>query len=89
MNFPKISVQMNLATRPAIYTPAVNRPKYGLEKDKAYPVDVFGVYQVKVSEDEVDAYFVICLPDGRCLYAGVDTIQFTDMEEHDETNDSD
>ena len=76
---PSITVNMNLASRPAEYTPACNRPNYGLVKGITVKVDVLGLYQVKISEDEIDAYFVITLPDGRCTYAGVDTIKFLDM----------
>lgn len=73
-----ITVNMNLKTRPAIYTPDINRPHLGIKKGESVKVDVFGIYQVAVDED-VDAYFVITLPNGKCAYAGVDTIQFTDM----------
>lgn len=78
---PSITVNINLSTRPAIYTAPIDRPSFGIEKDKKYNVDVFGIYQVKISEDEIDAYFVIALPDGRCTYVGVESIQFTDMGE--------
>lgn len=69
---------MNLSTRPALYTPACNRPTLGLEKGISVKVDVFGIYQVSVDYD-VDAYFVVQLPDGRCTYASVDTIKFLDV----------
>lgn len=72
-----ITVNMNLKTRPAIYTAPVDRPTLGVEKGQQYCVDVFGVYQVAVDED-VDAYFVIMLPNGRCAYAGIEQIKFTD-----------
>lgn len=75
-----ITVNMNLKGRPAVYTPPVDRPLLGLEKGVAYAVDVLGLYQVVVDTD-VDAYFVVVLPDGKCTYAGVDQIQFTDCEE--------
>lgn len=75
---PEITVNMNLTTRPAIYTPCVSRPKLDLVKGTPVCVDVFGVYQVSDGED-VDAYFVVTLPNGRCTYAGVEEIQFTDM----------
>ena len=73
-----ITVNMNLQTRPAIYTPKWNRPHLGLEKNVPIDVDVFGIYQVAV-DDEVDAYFVVTLPSGKCTYAGVDEVQFTDV----------
>lgn len=75
-----ITVNMNLQTRPAIYTPCVNRPKLGLEAHVPVKVDVFGVYQVAIDED-IDAYFVVTLPNGQCTYAGVDQIRFTDCGE--------
>lgn len=74
----QISVNMNLKTRPAIYRPNYDRPNLNLKKGEEIPVDVFGIYQVAI-DDEIDAYFVITLPNGKCTYAGVDTIQFTDM----------
>lgn len=73
----RITVNMNLETRPAIYTPCVNRPKLGLDAHVPVKVGVFGLYQVVVDED-IDAYFVVTLPNGKCTYAGVDQIQFTD-----------
>ena len=73
-----ITVNMNLKTRPAIYTPKCDRSNLGLKKGEPVTVDVFGVYQVAIDE-EVDAYFVVTLPNGQCAYAGVDSIQFTDM----------
>lgn len=73
-----IEVNMNLSTRPAIYTSPVDRPKLGIEKNVPVNVEVFGIYQVKV-DDEIDAYFVVVLPDGRCTYAAVDSIRFTDV----------
>ena len=81
--FPDIKVHMNLSTRPAVFTPGHNVPKLGIEKGKQIRVDVFGLYQVKVEEDDIDAYFVAELPDGKCVYAAVDTIQFTDREDED------
>ena len=72
-----ITVNMNLKTRPAIYTPPVDRPNLGVKAHEKYDVDVFGVYQVAIDED-VDAYFVVMLPSGKCTYAGIEQIQFTD-----------
>lgn len=79
-NIANINVSMNLRGRPALYTPPVDRPRLGLEKGATYDVDVLGLYQVVVDTD-VDAYFVVVLPDGKCTYAGVDQIQFTDCDE--------
>lgn len=83
-----ITVNMNLKTRPAIYTPKFQRPHLGLEAKVPVNVDVFGLYQVAVDED-VDAYFVVTLPNGKCAYAGVDDIQFTDMGVPDDDADAD
>ena len=80
-NFPDISVHMNLCTRPAIFTPGHDVPKHGLKKGESVRVDVFGLYQVKVAEDDVDAYFVVELQNGHCIYAAVNTIQFIDRED--------
>lgn len=73
-----ITVNMNLQTRPAIYTPKFDRPNIGIKKGEPVNVDVFGIYQVAI-DDDVDAYFVVTLPSGKCTYIGVDEIQFTDM----------
>ena len=73
-----IEVNMNLITRPAIYTPVIDRPSFGIKKNEPVSVDVFGIYQVAI-DDEVDAYFVVTLPNGQCTYAGVDSIRFTDV----------
>ena len=81
-----ITVNMNLKTRPAIYTPVVSRPQYGLEAGVPVKVDVFGIYQVAIDVD-VDAYFVVTLPSGQCTYAGVDQIRFTDCGYSDEDGD--
>ena len=72
-----ITVNMNLKTRPAIYTPKFDRSNLGLKKGEPVQVDVFGVYQVAIDE-EVDAYFVVMLPSGKCTYTGVEDIQFLD-----------
>ena len=79
---PSITVNMNLSTRPAIYTPRRHRLNLGLTKGSPVDVDVFGIYQVADGED-VDAYFVIKLRNGQCAYAAVDDIRFTDMEEQE------
>ena len=73
-----ITVNMNLKTRPAIYTPKFDRPHLNVKKGEPVNVDVFGIYQVAV-DDEVDAYFVVTLPSGKCTYTGVEDIQFIDM----------
>lgn len=72
------TVNMNLQSRSAIYTPPFNRPNLGLKKYEPIKVDVFGIYQVAIV-DEIDAYFVVTLPNGKCTYAGIEDIQFTDM----------
>ena len=72
------SINVNLRTRPALYTPVFDRPNLGLKKDRPVNVGVFGAYQVAV-DDDVDAYFVVELPDGHCTYAGVSDIKFLDV----------
>lgn len=73
-----ITVNMSLKTRPAIYTPRTDRPKFGLVKDEPVEVDVLGIYQV-ADEEDIDVYFVVVLTSGKCCYAGVETIQFMDQ----------
>lgn len=72
-----IEVSMNLTQRPAKYTLNCNRPELDLKKGDVVNVGVFGLYQVQFA-DEVDAYFVVELPNGKCTYTSVTTIQFTD-----------
>lgn len=72
-----ITVNMNLKTRPAVYTPRIDRPHLSLKRGDKVRVDVFGIYQVAV-DDDIDAYFVVTLPSGRCTYASVEDIRFTD-----------
>lgn len=85
----QITVNMNLKTRPAIYRPNKWRADYlGFEEGAEICVDVFGIYQVAIDE-EVDAYFVVTLPNGKCTYAGVNDIQFTDMGVPDDDADAD
>ena len=80
-NFGPLTVSVNLATRKALYWPSDhNICKYKLNANDPTPVDVFGLFQIKDGED-VDAYFVVKLPDGHCCYAGVDEIQFMPEEE--------
>ena len=74
-----VNVEMNLTGRPAIFTPGLDRPKLGLVKGQPVRVSVLGVYQVAIDED-VDAYFVVILPNGMCAYAGVDQVQFLNTE---------
>jgi hypothetical protein len=61
-------------------TPRYDNVKLGLKKGEQVDVDVFGCYQVRADEDDIDAYFVVELPDGRCAYAAIDTIQFVYRE---------
>lgn len=78
-----LTVSVGLAQRKAIYTPSkLNAVKYNLVGRKV-DVGVFGLFQVK-EEDDVDAYFVVELPNGSCCYARVDQIQFVDKEEETE-----
>lgn len=79
----ELRVNVNLTTRKAAYTPSkLNAVKYNLVGRKV-EVDVFGLFQVK-EDDDVDAYFVVELPNGSCCYARVDQIQFIDKEEETE-----
>lgn len=71
------TLNMGLSGRPAIYTPCVSRPQFSLTAYEPVEVEVLGLYQVLVDSD-IDAYFVVVLPTGKCTYAGVDQIQFTD-----------
>lgn len=75
-SFGTISVKCNLDTRKALYWPSdFNAMKYNLSTTEPTPVGVFGLFQVKEDED-VDAYFVVELPNGMCCYANVTQIQF-------------
>lgn len=79
MTNPGLAINVNLVTRKAIYTPSkLNAVKYNLVGRKV-DVGVFGLFQVK-EEDDIDAYFVVELPNGSCCYARVDQIQFVDKE---------
>lgn len=66
--------------RLAIYTPSVDRPALGLEKDRGYSCRVWGCYQVNDGED-VNPYFVIELSSGRCAHAAPEEIRFIDEED--------
>ena len=79
-NIGDIKVYMNLSTRPAVLTPRHDIKSAGLKKGVPVNVDVFGLYQVACGEDDCDAYFIAELPDGRCVYAAIETIQFTDKD---------
>lgn len=71
-----INVNVNLTTRPAIYTPNKYRAAaLKIEEGTVLKVDVFGLFQV-ASEEDTDAYFVVELPDGSCTYANVTEIKF-------------
>lgn len=67
--------------RRAYYTPIVNRPALGLQKDVAVVCTVWGCYQVNDGED-INPYFVIELENGRCTHALIDQVQF--IKEEDE-----
>lgn len=80
---PGLTINVNLTTKRALYKPSIyNADKYGLSSDTPVEVDVFGLFQIKEDED-IDAYFVVKLPDGHCCYASVQSIQFL-HEEADE-----
>ncbi len=72
-----ITVNVNLTTRKALYRPSShNICKYKLSAQDPTPVGVFGLFQVIEENEDIDAYFVVELPDGHCCYARVDQIQF-------------
>jgi len=82
-SFGSVNIHCNLVTRKALYTPSkLNAVKYNLV-GKTVTVGVFGLFQIK-EEDDIDAYFVVELPDGKCCYARVDQIQFIEKEEETE-----
>lgn len=79
---PSMTIDVSFKGRRALYTPTkFNAIKYNLV-GKTVDVEAFGIFQVKEDED-IDAYFVVKLPDGRCCYAGVDQIQFVEDKEED------
>ena len=79
-----VSIHCNLVTRKALYWPSdFNAMKYNLSTTEPTTVGVFGLFQVKEEED-VDAYFVVELPNGMCCYANVVQIQFIEKEEETE-----
>lgn len=81
-SFGPLKVNINLATRKALYWPSNhNICKYKLSAKDPTPVDVFGLFSVKEADGDADAYFVVELPDGYCCYASVDQIQFLPEEE--------
>lgn len=84
-DFGSIHIRCNLDTRKALYTPSkFNAAKYCLSTNEPTPVKVFGLFPVTERDGDSDAYFVVELPDGKCCYANVDQIQFTDKEEETE-----
>ena len=73
---PSFEVSVNLATRPALYTPNKYRAAaLKVEEGAVLNVEVFGLFQV-ASDEDTDAYFVVELPDGSCTYANVTEIKF-------------
>ena len=73
-----MTVKMHLQTRPAIYTPRCNRPELGIQKGDVISCDAFGCFQVTDGEDDINPYFVVELPDGRCTYVAPEDLRFTD-----------
>lgn len=75
-----LTMSMSWERRPAIYRPNKYRVhELGIPEGSELLVDVLGIFQCK-DEDNTDAYFVIEYPDGKCGYAAVHEIQFTDKE---------
>lgn len=85
-----IDVHFNLTVKKALFTPnAFQAKRHGLSTTEPTEVGVFGLFQVK-EDDEIDAYFVVKLPDGHCCYASVTDIQFIKKEaDEDEAPDRD
>lgn len=67
--------------RRAIYRPIVDRPALGITKGTEVHCRVFGCYQVCDGED-VNPYFIVELPNGRCTYVSPEYLQF--IREDDE-----
>lgn len=70
-------IEIRMERRQAVYRPPCNRPELGLEKGEPYACEVHGCYQV-TEDGEAYPYFVIELYDGRCTYASIECVQFTD-----------
>ena len=77
----KLTMTLNWNKRPAIYRPNKYRVvKYELPEGAEVPVEVLGIFQC-ADDDEVGPVFVVELPNGKCDYAAITEIQFTDKEE--------
>lgn len=73
-----LSCTISWQTRPAFYTPNIYRAKVlQVQPGSVLDVDVLGLYQVSDGED-IDAYFIVEMSDGKCTYASVEEIQFAD-----------
>ena len=79
------TIKIEQERRPAIFTiKNVHVAKYlGMEVNMEYNVHVLGLFQIR-NEDETDAYFVVELEDGRCIYTVPTNIRFTDTGRGDE-----
>lgn len=85
----ELRLNVNLVTRPAIYRPNKYRAQQlGIEEGSEIHVDVLGIFQYK-DGDEADAAFIVEYPDGKCDYAAVTEVQFTDKEDADDDADCD
>lgn len=74
-----LSMKMHWERRNALYTPSShNAKKFGLTG--VTPCVVLGLFQIEDAE-YADALFVAELPDGRCCYAAVESIQFLPEED--------
>lgn len=75
-----IEVSVNLATEEALFMPNARQAKHhGLSTTEPIVVGVFGLFQVKEGDD-IDAYFVVKLPNGHCCYASIHQILFIEKE---------
>lgn len=77
-------LEMNIVwqRRRAIYTPPVDRPKYGVVKGQSVECRVWGCFQVNDGED-INPYFVVELENGQCTYVAPEHLQFI-REDEDE-----
>lgn len=82
-NIGTFTISCNLEQRKALYWPSdFNAMKYNLSTTEPTVVGVFGIFQV-AEEEDVDAYFVVELPNGMCCYANVTQIQFIEKKEEE------
>lgn len=85
----ELRLNVNLVTRPAIYRPNKYRAyDLGVEEGTEIHVDVHGAFQYR-DVDEADVSFLIEYPNGKCDYAAITEVQFTDKEAPSDVDNSD